>query len=133
VEKLEYAYYAPYYLQTFLFLIGTAFWFLSETMHQYLPFWTQGEEPQREESSQGDELEASQRDNHQFLIPILLQYPHSPIDIGQPLKLINGRDNAIPTLFREIIQKRAKVNEPETLKIQIVTFKASEVCNSSSL
>jgi len=41
MEKLEYAYYAPYYLQTFIFLIGTAFWFLSETMHQYLPFWTQ--------------------------------------------------------------------------------------------
>jgi len=40
-EKLEYAYYAPYYLQTFIFLIGTSFWFLSETMHQYLPFWTQ--------------------------------------------------------------------------------------------
>jgi len=41
MEKLEYAYYAPYYLQTFIFLIGTSFWFLSETMHQYLPFWTQ--------------------------------------------------------------------------------------------
>jgi len=40
-EKLEYVYYAPYYLQTFIFLIGTSFWFLSETMHQYLPFWTQ--------------------------------------------------------------------------------------------
>jgi len=40
-EKLEYVYYAPYYLQTFLFLIGTSFWFLSESMHQYLPFWTQ--------------------------------------------------------------------------------------------
>jgi len=41
MEKLEYVYYAPYYLQTFIFLIGTSFWFLSETMHQYLPFWTQ--------------------------------------------------------------------------------------------
>jgi cellulose synthase/poly-beta-1,6-N-acetylglucosamine synthase-like glycosyltransferase len=40
-EKLEFAYYAPYYLQSFIFLIGTFFWFLSETMHQYLPFWTQ--------------------------------------------------------------------------------------------
>jgi len=40
-EKLEFGYYAPYYLQSFIFLIGTFFWFLSETMHQYLPFWTQ--------------------------------------------------------------------------------------------
>jgi len=40
-EKLEFAYYAPYYLQSFIFLIGTSFWFLSEAMHQYLPFWTQ--------------------------------------------------------------------------------------------
>jgi len=40
-EKLEFAYYAPYYLQSFIFMIGTSFWFLSEAMHQYLPFWTQ--------------------------------------------------------------------------------------------
>jgi len=40
-EKLEFSYYAPYYIQSFIFLIGTFFWFLSETMHQYLPFWTQ--------------------------------------------------------------------------------------------
>jgi len=40
-EKLEFAYYAPYYLQSFIFMIGTSFWFLSEAMHQYLPFWSQ--------------------------------------------------------------------------------------------
>jgi len=40
-EKLEFVYYAPYYLQSFIFMIGTFFWFLSEAMHQYLPFWTQ--------------------------------------------------------------------------------------------
>jgi hypothetical protein len=40
-EKLEFSYYAPYYLQSFIFLVGTSFWLLSETMHQYLPFWTQ--------------------------------------------------------------------------------------------
>jgi len=40
-EKLEFAYYAPYYLQSFIFLIGTSFWFLSEALHEYLPFWTQ--------------------------------------------------------------------------------------------
>jgi len=40
-ERLEFAYYAPYYLQSFMFLIGAFFWFLSEAMHQYLPFWTQ--------------------------------------------------------------------------------------------
>jgi hypothetical protein len=40
-EKLEFIYLAPYYLQSFFFLIGTACWFLSEAMHQYLPFWTQ--------------------------------------------------------------------------------------------
>jgi len=40
-EKLEFIYYAPYYLQSFIFMIGTFFWFLSEAAHQYLPFWTQ--------------------------------------------------------------------------------------------
>ena len=40
-EKLEFVYYAPYYLHSFMFLIGTFFWFLSEAMHEYLPFWTQ--------------------------------------------------------------------------------------------
>jgi len=40
-EKLEFVYYAPYYLQSFIFMIGTFFWFLSEAMHQYLPFWSQ--------------------------------------------------------------------------------------------
>jgi len=40
-EKLEFVYYAPYYLQSFMFLIGTFFWFLSEAIHEYLPFWTQ--------------------------------------------------------------------------------------------
>jgi len=53
VEKLEYVYYAPYYLQTFIFLIGTSFWFLSETMHQHLPFWTQGEEPKEKRARKG--------------------------------------------------------------------------------
>lgn len=39
-EKLEFLYYTPYYLQSLFFIVGTSFWFLSEAMHTYLPFWT---------------------------------------------------------------------------------------------
>jgi len=39
-EKLEFLYFAPYYLQSVFFMIGTFFWLLSEAMHEYLPFWT---------------------------------------------------------------------------------------------
>jgi len=39
-EKLEFVYFAPYYLQSVFFMIGTTFWMLSESMHAYLPFWT---------------------------------------------------------------------------------------------
>ncbi len=40
-EKLEFLYYAPYYLQSAFFIIGTACWFLSEIlMHGKLPQWT---------------------------------------------------------------------------------------------
>jgi len=39
-EKLEFLYFAPYYLQSVFFMIGTFFWLLSEMTHEYLPFWT---------------------------------------------------------------------------------------------
>ncbi len=40
-EKLEFLYYAPYYLQSAFFIIGTACWFLSEIiMHGRFPYWT---------------------------------------------------------------------------------------------
>jgi len=40
-EKLEFLYYAPYYLQSVFFIMGTACWFLSEIiMHGKLPYWT---------------------------------------------------------------------------------------------
>jgi len=39
-EKLEFLYFAPYYLQSLFFMIGTFFWLLSESIHCYLPFWT---------------------------------------------------------------------------------------------
>jgi len=41
-EKLEFLYYAPYYLQSVLFIIGTLAWFASETLlRSHLPFWTE--------------------------------------------------------------------------------------------
>lgn len=40
-EKLEFIYYAPYYLQSVFFIAGTAAWFFSELVfHQYIPYWT---------------------------------------------------------------------------------------------
>jgi len=40
-EKLEFLYLAPYYLQAFLFLLGTFSWLISETVFATrLPFWT---------------------------------------------------------------------------------------------
>ena len=38
-EKLEFLYFAPYYLQSFFFIVGAICWFLSEFIHQYVPFW----------------------------------------------------------------------------------------------
>ncbi|HJX45876.1 MAG TPA: glycosyltransferase family 2 protein [Patescibacteria group bacterium] len=41
VEKLEFLYLSPYYLQAFFFLVGTFSWLLSETVFPArLPFWT---------------------------------------------------------------------------------------------
>lgn len=40
-EKLEFLYFAPYYLQSVFFIVGTSVWLWSETIHEYLPFWTQ--------------------------------------------------------------------------------------------
>ncbi len=39
-EKLEFLYFAPYYLQSFFFLIGTFFWFVAELLAQHPSFWT---------------------------------------------------------------------------------------------
>ena len=40
-EKLEFAYFAFYYLQAAFFVVGTFAWFVSETIfHARLPFWT---------------------------------------------------------------------------------------------
>ncbi|MFB0558402.1 MAG: glycosyltransferase [Candidatus Bathyarchaeia archaeon] len=39
-EKLEFIYFAPYYLQSFFFLIGTSFWMIAETLVQSPWFWT---------------------------------------------------------------------------------------------
>lgn len=40
-EKLEFLYYAPYYLQSLFFTIGTVSWFFSETiLHHTVPYWT---------------------------------------------------------------------------------------------
>lgn len=40
-EKLEFLFLTPYYLQAFLFIIGTLAWLLSESVfHTRLPFWT---------------------------------------------------------------------------------------------
>ena len=46
-EKLEFLYFAPYYLQSFLFILGTIFWLSSEFIARmihlptpFIPFWT---------------------------------------------------------------------------------------------
>jgi len=40
-EKAEFLYYAPYYLQSVLFILGTTSWFVSELMlHTHIPYWT---------------------------------------------------------------------------------------------
>ncbi len=39
VEKLEFVYFAPYYLQSLLLLAGSAFWALAEVNHRYPWFW----------------------------------------------------------------------------------------------
>lgn len=39
-EKLEFLYFAPYYLQSFFFLIGTLCWMTAEVVRQYPWFWT---------------------------------------------------------------------------------------------
>jgi cellulose synthase/poly-beta-1,6-N-acetylglucosamine synthase-like glycosyltransferase len=39
-EKLEFLYFAPYYLQSFFFLIGTFFWVAAEILAQHPSFWT---------------------------------------------------------------------------------------------
>ena len=38
-EKLEFLYFAPYYLQSVMLLAGTAFWLLAEVNHRYPWFW----------------------------------------------------------------------------------------------
>lgn len=38
-EKLEFVYFAPYYLQSLLLLAGSAFWVLAEVNHRYPWFW----------------------------------------------------------------------------------------------
>lgn len=39
-EKMEFIYFAPYYLQSFIFLIGTFFWVIAELLDQHPFFWT---------------------------------------------------------------------------------------------
>ena len=40
-EKLEFLYYAPYYLQSLFFTVGTTAWFLSEViLREGIPYWT---------------------------------------------------------------------------------------------
>jgi len=39
-EKAEFLYFAPYYLQSFFFLIGTTFWMIAELLGQHPYFWT---------------------------------------------------------------------------------------------
>ena len=39
-EKLEFLYFAPYYLQSFFFLIGTFFWVTAELLGEHPFFWT---------------------------------------------------------------------------------------------
>jgi cellulose synthase/poly-beta-1,6-N-acetylglucosamine synthase-like glycosyltransferase len=38
-EKLEFLYFAPYYLQSLMLILGTAFWVLGEVNHRYPWFW----------------------------------------------------------------------------------------------
>jgi cellulose synthase/poly-beta-1,6-N-acetylglucosamine synthase-like glycosyltransferase len=41
MEKLECVYYAPYYLQSCFFILGTAAWLISEIiLHAKIPYWT---------------------------------------------------------------------------------------------
>lgn len=40
-EKFEFAYFAPYYLQSVFFIVGTFLWLVSEYLHEYPPFWNQ--------------------------------------------------------------------------------------------
>jgi cellulose synthase/poly-beta-1,6-N-acetylglucosamine synthase-like glycosyltransferase len=40
-EKLEFVYFAPYYLQSVFFIVGTLLWLASEYLHEYPPFWNQ--------------------------------------------------------------------------------------------
>lgn len=41
-EKVEFLYYALYYLQALLFMVGTFAWILSEfVLHAHLPYWTE--------------------------------------------------------------------------------------------
>ena len=39
-EKLEFVYFAPYYLQSFFFLVGTFFWVAAELLGEHPFFWT---------------------------------------------------------------------------------------------
>lgn len=40
-EKAEFLYYAPYYLQSIFFIIGTISWFISEfVVRRHVPYWT---------------------------------------------------------------------------------------------
>ncbi len=40
-EKAEFLYYAPYYLQSIFFILGTSCWFISELiLHRHIPYWT---------------------------------------------------------------------------------------------
>lgn len=39
-EKAEFLYFAPYYLQSLLFLVGTVCWVVSEVYRRRPPFWT---------------------------------------------------------------------------------------------
>ncbi len=40
-EKAEFLYYAPYYLQSIFFILGTSSWFVSELVVRcYVPYWT---------------------------------------------------------------------------------------------
>jgi hypothetical protein len=39
-EKLEFLYYAPYYLQSLFFLVGTSFWMVAETIGKHPWFWS---------------------------------------------------------------------------------------------
>lgn len=40
-EKVEFLYFAPYYIQSLLLILGTAFWFTSDLLATHLPFWTE--------------------------------------------------------------------------------------------